>query len=96
MPSTPHAFIFFGRYFPNDATARSFLEYHRAHTDSNTIEDASADSLGLQMLTDGRVALGFSVEPGESDAYARDLWSHRVSPYCESSQTHLVVYERMD
>lgn len=96
MPSTPHAFIFFGRYFPNHVAAHAFLESCRAHADSNTIEDGSPDRLGLQMLPDGQVVLGFLVEPGDSDAYARDLWSHRVEDYCELSETHLVVYECMD
>lgn len=66
------------------------------HVDGDRIENEPPYYLGLQMLTDGQVALGFSVEPGTSDEYARDLWSHRVLPYCELSETHLVVYELMD
>ena len=83
------AIIFFGLYFSGRDEGLAFLEKHSAHYDSDSIEEHAPESLGFQSLEDGSYILGFSLKPGESEAYARSLWEHRVDLYGTDAQSHL-------
>jgi hypothetical protein len=82
------ALIFFGLYFSSHEEGLAFLERNNATYDSDSIEEESPEELGLEPLEDGSYILGFSLKPGESDAYARSLWEHRID-CCTAAKSHL-------
>lgn len=89
MSRYANALIFFGLYFESREAGLAFLRLHNTDYDSDSIDEDAPESLGFQPLEDGGYILGFSLKPGESDAYARSLWEHRIGRDCKDAESHL-------
>lgn len=72
--------------------AESFLAANEVEYDSDSVYDQKPNVLGLQYIQDDTYILGFVLQPGESDAAAKELWVSRFDSNNIEVRSHLEIF----